>query len=127
MVRFVNNDVIMTGDFYRSVQYPNIDRINGGSLNGMIDGLGQIIARSGPNTKIIPGHGPTVDRTAVMAHRDMILAVRERVSKLISEGKSQDEVLAAKPTSEFDAKVPNSAETTQRFVTQLYAELKPAK
>ena len=127
MVRFVNNDVIMTGDFYRSVQYPNIDRINGGSLNGMIDGLGQIIARSGPNTKIIPGHGPTVDRTAVMAHRDMILAVRERVSKLISEGKSQDEVIAAKPTSEFDAKVPNSAETTQRFVTQLYAELKPAK
>jgi cyclase len=90
----------------------------------MIDGLGQIIARSGPNTKIIPGHGPTVDRTAVMAHRDMILAVRDRVSKLISEGKSQEEVLAAKPTSEFDGKVPNSTETAQRFVTQLYAELK---
>jgi glyoxylase-like metal-dependent hydrolase (beta-lactamase superfamily II) len=101
---------------------PNIDRINGGSLNGMIDGLGQIIARSGPNTKIIPGHGPTVDRTAVMAHRDMILAVRDRVSKLISEGRSQEDVLAATPTSDFDAKVPNSIETTQRFVTQLYAE-----
>ena len=127
MVRFVNNDVIMTGDFYRSVQYPNIDRANGGSLNGMIDGLGQIIARSGPNTKIIPGHGPTVDRTAVMAHRDMLLAVRDRVQKLISEGKSQEEVIAAKPTADFDAKVPNSSETTQRFVTQLYAELKPAK
>jgi len=124
MVRFVNADVIMTGDFYRSVQYPNIDRINGGSLNGMIDGLGQIIARAGPNTKIIPGHGPTVDRTAVMAHRDIILAVRDRVSKLISEGKSQDDVLAAKPTSDFDAKVANSSETTQRFVTQVYAELK---
>jgi glyoxylase-like metal-dependent hydrolase (beta-lactamase superfamily II) len=127
MVRFVNADVIMTGDFYRSIQYPNIDRINGGTLNGMIDGLGQIIARSGPNTKIIPGHGPTVDRTAVMAHRDMILAVRDRVSKLIEQGKSQDDVLAAKPTADYDAKVPNSAETTQRFVTQLYAELKPAK
>ena len=127
MVRFIGNDVIMTGDFYRSVQYPNIDRINGGSLNGMIDGLGQIIARSGPSTKIIPGHGPTVTRAEVMAHRDMILAVRDRVSKLITEGKSQEEVLAAKPTSEFDGKVPNSAETTQRFVTQLYAELKPAK
>jgi len=127
MVRFVNADVIMTGDFYRSVQYPNIDRINGGSLNGMINGLGQIIARSGPNTKIIPGHGPTVDRTAVMAHRDMMLAVRDRVNKLISEGKSQDDVLAAKPTADFDAKVPNSSETTQRFVTQVYAELKPAR
>jgi cyclase len=127
MVRFVHADVIMSGDFYRSIQYPNIDRLNGGSLNGMIDGLGQIIARSGPNTKIIPGHGPTVDRTAVTAHRDMILAVRDRVAKLISQGKSQDEVLAAKPTADFDSKVPNSTETTQRFVTQLYLELAPAK
>jgi len=127
MVRFVNTDVIMAGDFYRSIQYPNIDRANGGSLNGMIDGLGQIVARSGPNTKIIPGHGPTVDRTAVMAHRDMILAVRDKVAQLVSQGKSQEEVLAAKPTADYDAKVTNSTETTQRFVTQLYAELKPAK
>ena len=127
MVRFVHADVIMSGDFFRSIQYPNIDRVNGGSLNGMIEGLGQIIARSGPNTKIIPGHGPTVDRNAVMAHRDMILAVRDRVAKLISEGKTQEQVLAAHPTADYDAKVPNSAETTQRFVTQVYAELSPAK
>jgi glyoxylase-like metal-dependent hydrolase (beta-lactamase superfamily II) len=126
MVRFVNNDVIMTGDFYRSIQYPNIDRVNGGSLNGMINGLGQILARSGPNTKIIPGHGPTVDRAAVMTHRDMLLAVRDRVSSLIKQGKNQEEVLAAKPTAEFDSKVPNSGETIQRFVTQVYAELKTA-
>jgi cyclase len=124
MVRFVNDDIIMTGDFFRSIQYPNIDRANGGSLNGMIDGLGQVIARSGPNTKIVPGHGPMVDRTAVMAHRDMILAIRDRVAKLIEQGKTQDEVLASKPTADYDSKVPNSAETTQRFVTQLYAELK---
>lgn len=127
MVRFVSNDIIMTGDFYRSVQYPNIDRVNGGSLNGMINGLGQILARSGPNTKIIPGHGPTVDRSAVMMHRDMLIAVRDRVSKLLDQGKSQDEVLAAQPTADYDAKVPNSKETTQRFVTQVYAELKAAR
>src|SRR5207245_662088 len=87
MVRFVQNDVIMTGDFFRSVQYPNIDRGNGGGLNGMIAGLGQIIARSGPNTKIIPGHGPTVDRNAVIAHRDMMLGVRDRIQKMMGEGK----------------------------------------
>lgn len=124
MVRFVNDDIIMTGDFYRSIQYPNIDLANGGSLNGMIDGLGQVIARSGPNTRIVPGHGPMVDRTAVTAHRDMILAIRDRVAKLVEQGKSQDEVLASKPTADYDSKVPNSAETTQRFVTQLYAQLK---
>jgi cyclase len=127
MVRLVNADVIMSGDFFRSVQYPNIDRVNGGSLAGMLDGLGEIIAHAGPKTKIIPGHGPTVDRYAIIAHRDMILAIRDRVAALVREGKTQDEVLAAKPTIEYDAKIPNSAETTQRFVTQLYAELKSAK
>jgi glyoxylase-like metal-dependent hydrolase (beta-lactamase superfamily II) len=134
MVRFVQNDVIMTGDFFRSVQYPNIDRANGGGLNGMINGLGQIIARSGPNTKIIPGHGPTVDRNAVMAHRDMMLAVRDRISKMIKDGKSEAEVIAAKPWSDFDSKVPQSdakvgnTSTTvaERFARQVYAELKPA-
>ena len=132
MVRFVQNDVIMTGDFFRSVQYPNIDRANGGGLNGMINGLGQIIARSGPNTKIIPGHGPTVDRTAVVAHRDMMLAVRDRISKMIKEGKSEADVVAAKPWADFDSKVPQSdakvgntnVTVAQRFATQVYAELK---
>jgi glyoxylase-like metal-dependent hydrolase (beta-lactamase superfamily II) len=124
MVRFANNDVIMTGDFYRSIQFPNIDRTNGGSLNGMLDGLGAVIARSGPNTKIIPGHGPTVDRAAVMAHRDMILALRDKVAQLVAQGKSQEEVVAAKPASDFDSKVQAAGTTGERFVTQLYAELK---
>jgi glyoxylase-like metal-dependent hydrolase (beta-lactamase superfamily II) len=114
----------MCGDYYRSVQYPNIDRVNGGSLNGMLDGLGRLIGIAGPNTKIVPGHGPVVGRAEVIAHRDMILAIRDKVSQLVSQGKTQDEVLAANPTAEYDAKVPNSKETTQRFVTQLYAELK---
>jgi glyoxylase-like metal-dependent hydrolase (beta-lactamase superfamily II) len=127
IVYFPRADVIMTGDFYRSVQYPNIDRANGGSLNGMLDGLGRLIGLAGPNTKIVPGHGPVVSRAEVMAHRDMILGIREKVSQLVSQGKSQDDVIAAHPTADYDAKVPNSKETTDRFVTQLYAELKPAK
>jgi cyclase len=127
MIYFPGLDIIMTGDFYRSVQYPNIDRNNGGTLNGLLDGLGVVIGLAGPNTKIVPGHGPVVGRAEVMANRDMILAVRDRVAQLIAQGKTQDEVLAANPTAEYDARVPNSKETTQRFVTQLYAELKPAK
>jgi glyoxylase-like metal-dependent hydrolase (beta-lactamase superfamily II) len=127
MIYFPGLDIIMTGDFYRSVQYPNIDRNNGGTLNGLLDGLGVVIGLAGPNTKIVPGHGPVVGRAEVLANRDMILAVRDRVAQLIAQGKTQDEVLAASPTAEYDARVPNSKETTQRFVTQLYAELKPAK
>jgi cyclase len=124
LVRFRVADVIMTGDFFRSIGYPNIDRANGGSLNGMIEGLGTIIGMAGPNTKIIPGHGQTVDRTAVMAHRDMIMAIRDRVAALVKQGKTQDEVLAAHVTSDYDAKVPEVTGSLDRFIGQVYAELK---
>jgi len=131
MVYFHNADIIMTGDFYRSIGYPNIDRANGGSLDGMIAGLAQIVALAGPNTKIIPGHGPMVDRNAVAAHRDMILGVRNEVAKLMQQGKTSDEIVAAKPTSTFDNSVapvtPNGDRAADRFVGQIYAELKPMK
>ena len=127
LVFFHNADVIMCGDFYRSIQYPNIDRANGGSLEGMLDGLGVLIGLAGPNTKIVPGHGPVVSRMEVMAHRDMILAIRDRVAQLVAQGKSQDEVIAAHPTADYDTRVPNSKETSDRFVTQLYAELRTPK
>jgi glyoxylase-like metal-dependent hydrolase (beta-lactamase superfamily II) len=123
-VKFVKADVIMTGDFYRSIQYPNIDRANGGSLPGLINSLDAVIANAGPNTKIIPGHGPTVDRNAVTAHRDMVIALRDKVAPLVKEGKTQEQVVAAKPTADFDAKVQQPGTTGDRFVGQLYAELK---
>src|ERR1700733_9121291 len=123
LVYFPSNDVLMTGDYFRSIQYPNIDRANGGSLNGMIEGLGITIGMAGPNTKIIPGHGATVDRTALTAHRDMILVVRDKVAALVQQGKTVEEVLAAKPTSDYDAIVPNSSTTSERFIRQVYAEL----
>jgi cyclase len=131
MVYFHNADIIMTGDFYRSIGYPNIDRANGGSLDGMLAGLAQIVALAGPNTKVIPGHGPMVDRNAVAAHRDMILGVRNEVAKMLQQGKSPDDVVAAHVTSQFDPKVapaaPNGDRMGDRFVGQVYAELKPAK
>src|SRR5437016_10482156 len=105
LVRFPGLDILMTGDYYRSVGYPNIDRGNGGSLNGKIAGLGTTIGLAGPNTKIIPGHGGTVNRQAVTAHRDMILTLRDRVAQMIKEGKNAQQILAAKPTADFDSKV----------------------
>ncbi|MEO5922753.1 MAG: MBL fold metallo-hydrolase [Bryobacteraceae bacterium] len=127
MIRFVKNDVIMSGDFYRSIQFPNIDRANGGSLNGMLAGLGQLIGSAGPATKIIPGHGATVDRSAVTAHRDMLLVLRDRIAPMVQQGKTLAEVVAAKPTADFEAKVQQPAATGERFIGQLYAELVAAK
>jgi glyoxylase-like metal-dependent hydrolase (beta-lactamase superfamily II) len=124
MVYFPGLNVIMTGDFYRAIQYPNIDRANGGSLPGLLDGLGLVIGMAGPNTKIVPGHGPTVDRTAVVAHRDMVLTVRDRIAPLVAQGKSEDDVVAAKVTADIDSRIQQVGTTADRFVRQVYQELK---
>jgi cyclase len=126
LVRFPGPDVLMTGDYFRSAGYPNIDRANGGSLQGMLDGLGYTIGLTGPNTKVVPGHGATTDRAALIAHRDMILALRDRVSKLMKEGKTADQVIAAKLTADYDSRVPGATpQTADRFIGQLYAEMAP--
>src|SRR5262249_50343139 len=127
MVYFPGLDVIMTGDFYRSIQYPNVDRANGGSLPGLIDGLGVVIGHAGPNTKIVPGHGPTVDRNAVMAHRDIAIAVRDRVATLVTQGKNEGDVVAAKVTADLDAKIQQAGTTGERFIRQAYADIKATR
>jgi cyclase len=127
LVRFKNANVIMIGDYFRSLGYPNIDRANGGSLNGMLAGLDTAIKLCDANTKVVPGHGAIVDRNGLMAHRDMIIAIRDKIAPMVSQGKTLDEVMAAKPTANFDAKVPGGDTTIQRFVGQVYAELKAGK
>ena len=125
MVYFANANVIMTGDFYRSTGYPNIDRANGGTMNGMLAGFDAIVALAKPDTKIVPGHGAVVDKTAVAAHKAMMMAVRDKVAALVGQNKTQDEVIAAKVTAEFDSKVTGATPmTADRFVGQLYQELK---
>jgi cyclase len=128
MVYFSNTNVIMTGDFYRSTGYPNIDRANGGTMNGMLAGFDAIIKLARPDTKIVPGHGAIVDKTAVAAHKAMMEGVRDKVAPLVRQGKTQEEVIAAKLTAEFDSKVTGATPmTADRFVGQLYQELKSSR
>jgi glyoxylase-like metal-dependent hydrolase (beta-lactamase superfamily II) len=127
MIYFPNADVLMVGDFYRSIQYPNVDRTNGGSVKGVVDGLNAVIALAKPTTRIVPGHGPVVDKTVVAANRDMILTIRDRVAALIAQGKSQEDVIAAKPLADLDAKVQQAGTTGDRFLGQVYADLKAGK
>ena len=128
MVYFPNTNVIMTGDFYRSTGYPNIDRANGGTMNGMLAGFDAIIKLARPDTRIIPGHGAIVDKTAVAAHKAMMEGVRDKVAPLVRQGKTQEEVVAAKLTAEFDSKVTGATPmTADRFVGQLYQELKSSR
>jgi glyoxylase-like metal-dependent hydrolase (beta-lactamase superfamily II) len=124
MVRFPAEDIIMTGDFFRSLGYPNIDLANGGSLKGMLDGIGYVIGLTGPKTKVIPGHGEIVDRAGLIAHRDMMLAIRDKIAPLVQQGKTVEDVIAAKPTADYDARVPSVGTTGERFIRQVYTELK---
>lgn len=127
VVSFPGHDIIASGDIFRSVGYPYVDLASGGTLAGILEGLSEIVDRSGPGTRIIPGHGPVVDRNAVLAQRDLILAVRAKVQKLIEQGRTVDEAIAAHPTAEFDAKVPQSAQTADRFVRWVYTEVQASK
>jgi len=135
MIRFVNADAIMVGDFYRNFGYPFIDVANGGSLKGALEALELTMKVAGPNTKLIPGHGTFINRTDIVPYRDMILAVQAKVQQLISQGKTEEEVLAAKVTAPFDAKVPGGllpantggGTSADRFVRMVYQQLKNTK
>jgi cyclase len=131
IIRFVNADVIMIGDFYRNFGYPFIDVNNGGSLKGALEGLELTMKIAGPNTRLIPGHGTYINRNDIVPYRDMILAVQAAVQQLINQGKTLQEVLAAKVTSPYDAKVPGgllpagaAGTSADRFVSMVYAQLK---
>jgi cyclase len=124
LISFPKHDILATGDYFRSVGYPIVDINNGGTLPGILAALGDTAGRAGPKTKIIPGHGPIVDRTALVAQRDLILLMRDRVAALIAQGKTVDEVVAAKPTADLDAQVPQGAQSVERFLRWLYAEIK---
>jgi glyoxylase-like metal-dependent hydrolase (beta-lactamase superfamily II) len=124
-VKFVKNDVLMTGDVFRSVGFPNIDRGNGGSLKGMLDAFDTLIAASGPNTKVLPGHGPITNRAGIVAHKRMAIALRDQVAKMIAEGKTQEQIVAAKITNKYEKLTGNApGGTGDRFIGQVYAELK---
>jgi cyclase len=133
MIRFENADVIMIGDFYRNYGYPFIDTNNGGTLKGALEALDETMKLAGPNTRLIPGHGTFINRTDIVPYRDMILGVQTKVQQMIKEGKSQQEVLAAKVTAPYDAKVPGgllpagAGTSADRFVSMVYSQLKGGK
>ena len=102
VIYFRKANVIHTGDLCFSSGYPFIDVAHGGSTNGMVEAADTILKIIDANTKLIPGHGPLTNREGLQKFRDMLAAVRDRIAKLVKEGKTLEEVLASKPTADFD-------------------------
>jgi glyoxylase-like metal-dependent hydrolase (beta-lactamase superfamily II) len=127
MIKFENANVIFIGDFYRNYGYPFIDINNGGSLKGMLEGCDATFNAADADTKLIPGHGTIIRRDALIPYKEMIVAVQEKVQQLIAQGKTEKEVLGAKVTASYDAKTAGgTGESSDRFVTAVYRELKRA-
>jgi glyoxylase-like metal-dependent hydrolase (beta-lactamase superfamily II) len=103
-VYFTKADVLATGDTWWNGMYPFIDYVAGGSIDGMIRAANANIARGTEETLIVPGHGPVGGRAQLTSYRDMLVNIRENVAKLKQQGKTLDEIIAAKPTADYDAK-----------------------
>jgi len=125
-VRFRNANVVHTGDVFASGRYPFIDSTNGGSVAGIVKAMDELIPTLNDDTKVIPGHGPLAGKKEVIAYRNMMATVASRVEALVKQGKTLDEVKAAKPTAEFEAAYgkPRSGDDFIPFVYYSYAPYK---
>jgi glyoxylase-like metal-dependent hydrolase (beta-lactamase superfamily II) len=121
-VYFRDANVLATGDIVTFARFPNIDNMFGGSVDRMIVGLDEQIALANDNTKIVPGHGPLGTKADMLTYRRMLVTVRDRVQKLIDEGKSEDEAVAAKPNADY--RLPVTELATNNFVRVVYRSLK---
>lgn len=126
MVHFRRSDVISAGDIYVTDTYPAIDLANGGSLQGVIDGLNRLLDLAIPEhheeggTLIIPGRGRISDEFDVLEYRDMVTIIRDRIQDMIRKGMTLDQVKAARPTRDYD---PQYGSNTDAFVESAYKSL----
>jgi glyoxylase-like metal-dependent hydrolase (beta-lactamase superfamily II) len=128
LVFFRKSDVVATGDIFRTDSYPVIDLQRGGSVQGIIDGLNRVLDLAVPahheegGTFIVPGHGRICDEFDVLEYRDMVTIVRDRVQAMKAKGMTVEQVKAARPTLDYDARYGAStgAWTTDMFVDAVY-------
>ena len=126
VIHFQKANVLHCGDLYFNGGYPFIDYSSGGSIEGMIANAARIAKMTDAKTKLIPGHGPISNKTELAAYRDMLVGVNEVVSKMVKEGKSSAEAVAAKPLAQWDAKWGQGFLKSDQFVGLLYLGKKGA-
>jgi cyclase len=122
-VWFKTANVLATGDTFTNGRYPNIDFANGGSINGMIAAADACLKLANAKTRIVPGHGPVANKAALTEYRTMLVTARDRMAKLVQERKSEDEVLAAKPFADLDAKWAPNELASKNFIRVAYHSL----
>jgi cyclase len=120
-------NVAVVGDIFSNHFYPIIDLSSGGSIDGMIHSLDRILAQTDEQTKIVPGHGPLTTRADLQDYRDMLVQIRHRIKDLIAAGKTMDEVVAAVPTKDFDARWASGYVTPEAFTKMVFSSMAGTK
>jgi cyclase len=135
LVYFRGSDVISTGDIFVTTSYPLIDLQRGGSINGEIDALNQILDlsiaefRTEGGTMVIPGHGRLGDSADVAYYRDMVTVIRDRIQDMMKRDMTLEQVKAAKPTLDYDPRYGSTTGfwTTDMFIEAVYRSLSQRK
>jgi glyoxylase-like metal-dependent hydrolase (beta-lactamase superfamily II) len=126
-VYFKAADVLALGDTFWNGNYPYIDNEDGGSIDGAIEWANQAVASTTAHTIVVPGHGAVGNRAQLIEFRDMLVTVRDNVAALMRQGKSLDEIIAARPSADFDAKWGQFVFTGDQFTSMVYAGLQSQK
>jgi glyoxylase-like metal-dependent hydrolase (beta-lactamase superfamily II) len=120
-VYFPDANVLCTGDVMNNRhRYQQVDFANGGDIRGMIRGTNAWLKLANDNTKIVVGHGGLAKKSDIAAYNEMVKTARERVEKLFNEGKSEAEVIAAKPLADLDKTWADNQQAADAFVKQVY-------
>src|SRR5450432_582877 len=122
-VWFKTANVLSTGDTFTNGGYPNIDFANGGNIKGMIAATDAYLKLTNAKSRIVPGHGPLADKAVLTEYRTMLVTARDRMAKLVKEGKSEDDVVAAKPFADFDTKWAPTELASTNFIRVVYHSL----
>jgi cyclase len=127
IVFFRKANVLHAGDIYFARQYPFIDVRAGGSIDGMIKAVDRILSLADEKTKIIPGHGPISNAAELRVYREMLATARDQVRALVQQGKSKDEVIAARPTRDLDEKWGRGSFAPDKWVGIVYDGMTQSK
>jgi glyoxylase-like metal-dependent hydrolase (beta-lactamase superfamily II) len=123
-IHFPDANVLVTGDIVTFGRYPNIDVPYGGNIDRIIAAVDGYLKLTNEATKIVPGHGPLGTRAQLQTYRQMLADARDRIAAQVRAGKSEDEVVAAKPNADYDAKLGVTAQAASNFVRVTYRSLK---
>jgi len=131
LVWFRGSDVIAAGDVFSTTTYPIIDVKQGGTINGVVQGLNRILRlsiaefRTEGGTLVVPGHGRLSDSADVAYYRDMVTILRDRVQAMVAKGMTLEQVKATKPTADYDPRygATTGPWTTDQFVEAAYLSL----